>query len=339
MKRNVVLLLLCPSFAVPAQTDGIDRTVRPPAAPLTIQRLLGEYHGAGDTVRVLEEAGALFLRDRRQNEVLMRTDADGSYAAEQKNVGSPQKVTFLGPSDRRPDAMTIGARRYTRRVFDGEDGNTFTITPLLSVPELRRRANAARPPVERGAFRETDLVELRSLDSTIRYDIRYATTNNFMKQRFDSRAEAYLQRPAAERFARAHQWLAQFGYGLLVHDAYRPWRVTKMFWDATPQKMKGFVANPKDGSRHNRGCAVDVTLYDRTTGAPVDMVSGYDEFSERAYPQYRGGTSLQRWHRALLRDALEREGFKVYPFEWWHFDFQDWKSYRIGVADFEELAH
>ena len=127
-------------------------------------------------------------------------------------------------------------------------------------------------------------------------------------------------------------------YGLLVFDAYRPWHVTKMFWDATPEKFHGFVADPSKGSRHNRGCAVDLTLYDLKTGKPIEMVSGYDEFADRAFPDYPGGTSRQRWHRNLLRHAMQAEGFSVYEEEWWHFDYKDWRKYRIGNLSFEEIA-
>ena len=119
---------------------------------------------------------------------------------------------------------------------------------------------------------------------------------------------------------------------------YRPWYVTKVFWDATPDDKKIFVADPSQGSRHNRGAAVDITLYDLKTGKPVEMVSTYDETTDRAYADYPGGTSLQRWHRKLLRDAMESEGFTVFPFEWWHFDYQDWRRYRIGNVRFEEIA-
>ena len=146
-----------------------------------------------------------------------------------------------------------------------------------------------------------------------------------------------MQRPAAESVVRANRKLHQQGYGLLIHDAYRPWYVTKVFWDATPQDKKIFVADPAQGSRHNRGCAVDLTLYDLKTGKPVAMVSTYDETTDRAYPDYPGGTSLQRWHRKLLRDAMESEGFTVYEAEWWHFDYKDWKHYPIGNATFENL--
>ena len=138
-----------------------------------------------------------------------------------------------------------------------------------------------------------------------------------------------IQRPAAEALARAQRKLWEKGYGLLIHDAYRPWSVTKMFWDATPEDLRLFVADPSRGSRHNRGCAVDLSLYDLRTGEPVSMVSGYDEFTPRAYPHYVGTTDRQRWHRELLRSTMEAEGFEVYEFEWWHFDYRDWQQYPV----------
>jgi D-alanyl-D-alanine dipeptidase len=111
-----------------------------------------------------------------------------------------------------------------------------------------------------------------------------------------------------------------------------------MFWDATPAEQRIFVANPASGSRHNRGCAVDLTLFDLTSGSPVQMVGGYDEFSDRSFAQYPGGTALQRWHRELLRRVMEEEGFRVYPYEWWHFDYRDWSQYAIQNETFEELG-
>lgn len=203
---------------------------------------------------------------------------------------------------------------------------------------MRINAAKALPPEESGDFLPAELVDLATLDPTIKFDIRYATTNNFMGVPFYAEPKAFMQRPAAEAVARAHRWLNERGYGLLIHDAYRPWRVTKMFWDATPDAMRIFVADPSQGSRHNRGCAVDLTLYDLETGEPIDMPGGYDEFSPRSYPNYPGGTSRQRWHRALLRQAMEAQGFTVYEFEWWHFDYRDWKRYRIMNKPFEELA-
>jgi len=180
-------------------------------------------------------------------------------------------------------------------------------------------------------------VDLTTIDG-VKFDIRYATDNNFLGTKFYTSAKAYMQRPATDALARVQAKLKDRGYGLLVHDAYRPWHVTKMFWDATPEKFHNFVADPAKGSRHNRGCAVDLTLYDLKTGEPVEMVSGYDEFSDRAFADYPGGTSRQRWHRDLLRRAMEDEGFAVYEEEWWHFDFKDWRKHPVLNRTFEELA-
>src|SRR5512134_3839711 len=140
------------------------------------------------------------------------------------------------------------------------------------------------PPREKGVFREPDLVELVALDPTIKLDIRYATASNFVGRPVYDQARAFLQRPAAEALVRAHRALGEKGYGLLVFDAYRPWRVTKLFWDVTPPAQRDFVANPRKGSKHNRGCAVDLSLYDLRTGEEVPMPSAYDDFTARADP-------------------------------------------------------
>jgi zinc D-Ala-D-Ala dipeptidase len=215
---------------------------------------------------------------------------------------------------------------------------SFRITPLRPVEELRQDALKAQPPREPANLRKPDLVELVTLDPTIKLDIRYAGTNNFLGTPVYTQARAFLQRPAAEALLRAHHEVKAHGYGLIIHDGYRPWYVTKIFWDATPADKKIFVADPAEGSRHNRGCAVDLSLYDLKTGKEVHMPSGYDEMSERAYADYAGGTADERARRALLREAMEKQGFKVYPQEWWHFDYQDWKQYPILNLKFEDLG-
>jgi D-alanyl-D-alanine dipeptidase len=220
----------------------------------------------------------------------------------------------------------------------GISGGVFHVTPVRPVAELLPIALAATPPVESGEFRPSDLVELTSLDPTIRLDIRYASTRNFLGTPLYSQARAFMQRPAAEALVRVQRSLAGEGYGLLVHDAYRPWYVTRIFWDAMPPDLHRYVADPAQGSRHNRGCAVDLTLYDLRSGREVEMPSLYDEATERAYPTYTGGTAGQRRMRDLLRRHMEAEGFAVYEFEWWHFDYRDWQSYRIGNVRFEDLG-
>jgi D-alanyl-D-alanine dipeptidase len=213
----------------------------------------------------------------------------------------------------------------------------FRITPLRPVAELRREALAAQPPAETGK-RPADLVELVTLDPTIRLDVRYATPNNFLSTPVYTQARAFMQRPAAEALVAASTDLRQQGYGVLVHDAYRPWYVTKIFWEATPDDKKVFVADPAQGSKHNRGCAVDMTLYDLRSGKAVTMPSLYDEMSERAYPDYKGGTDAERQRRDLLRRVMESHGFTVYDHEWWHFDYKDWQQYPILNVPFEQLG-
>ena len=194
-----------------------------------------------------------------------------------------------------------------------------------------------RPPVETGKL-PPDLVEIQALDPTIRLDIRYATSRNFVGRPVYKEARAFLQRPAAEALVRAHRALATKGYGIVVFDGYRPWSVTKLFWEVTPEDKHEFVADPRKGSRHNRGCAVDLSLYERATGREVEMPSGYDEMTERAYPDYEGGPAEARERRERLREAMEAEGFSVYPSEWWHFDYKDWALYPVLDVPFSKLG-
>jgi len=215
---------------------------------------------------------------------------------------------------------------------------SFHITPLRPVEELRAEALKLEPPHEDGAFLKPDLVELVTLDPTIKLDVRYATTNDFLGTPVYTQARAFLQRPAAEALVRANHELKGLGYGLIIHDGYRPWYVTKIFWDATPDDKKIFVADPQSGSKHNRGCAVDLSLYDLKTGLEVEMPSGYDEMSVRAYADYPGGTDEERARRAVLKQAMEKQGFAVIPKEWWHFDYKDWKQYPILNVKFEDLG-
>jgi D-alanyl-D-alanine dipeptidase len=194
-----------------------------------------------------------------------------------------------------------------------------------------------RPPVESGNFRPPDLVELVRLDPTLRLDIRYATSNNFIGRPVYRQPRAFLQRPAAEAVIRAHRRLAAYGYGLLIFDGYRPWRVTQLFWDSVPPDQRDYVANPAKGSRHNRGCAVDCSLYDLKTGLEVAMPSVYDEPTVRSHANFGGGTAESRAARDLLRSVLEAEGFTVLSNEWWHFDYADWKAYPLQDLPFERL--
>lgn len=329
MRASLLLVLALGGAPASAQ----DPAHRPPALPPASWRgLIGEY--GADSVRtamVLERDGHLLLRRDSAERTLAPASGGGFQFAD-------TAVRFQLSAAGRGLALLFGGKTWPRRSLGPEDGSVFRITPLRPVPELRRDALASQPPTETGDFRPSDLVELVGLDPTIALDIRYAGTQNFLGTPLYSSARAFLQRPAAEALVRSHKALVAQGYGLLIHDGYRPWYVTKMFWDATPEAQHEFVADPASGSRHNRGCAIDLTLFDLKTGRAVEMPGSYDEFSHRSYPGYPGGSTRQRWHRELLRRTLEAEGFTVYSSEWWHFDFRDWKQYRIGNATFEQLG-
>jgi CubicO group peptidase (beta-lactamase class C family)/D-alanyl-D-alanine dipeptidase len=311
---------------------------KPAACPEKWRGLLGEYGWDHNTLVILERDGKLnVLIDWFFLFPLAEISPD-EFQLPQEGLSFGEKLIFSRGTDGRATRVEAANVVFARRKIDGENGATFKVQPLHPVEELRRAALKAQPPREKGDFRAPDLVELIRLDNTIKLDIRYATTNNFLSTPFYRSAKAFMQKPAAEALVRVHKKLAEQGYGVLVYDGYRPWSVTKMFWDATPEKMRMFVADPEQGSRHNRGCAVDLTLYDRNTGKPVEMTGGYDEFSDRSYADYLGGTSLQRYHRDLLRRAMQDEGFTVYEAEWWHFDYKDWRRYPILNKTFEELA-
>jgi D-alanyl-D-alanine dipeptidase len=234
-------------------------------------------------------------------------------------------------------AVRLNGRTLAYHDF-GAESEAATRKAVRADPDaLRKRALAAKPPVEAAKHLRNDLVDLTTVDARIRLDIRYAGSNNFMGIPLYERAAAYLQRPAAQALGRAQKALAAKGYGLMIHDAYRPWFVTWMFWEATPPEDHTFVADPAKGSRHNRGCAVDLTLYDLKTGKIVEMPSRYDEASGRSYANFIGGTTRQRALRETLRAAMVAQGFAVYPEEWWHFDFKDWNRYGIGTKTFTEL--
>ena len=151
-------------------------------------------------------------------------------------------------------------------------------------------------------------------------------------------ARAFLQRPAAEGLVRIHKLLNKKGLGLVIYDGYRPWTITKLFWGVVLPEQRKYVADPAKGSMHNRGCAVDLGIYDLKTGKAIPMPSGFDEFTERASPDYKGGTNEERANRDMLRRLMEAEGFAVNPNEWWHFDHKDWKQYAIYDIAFSAIG-
>jgi D-alanyl-D-alanine dipeptidase len=311
----------------------------PDAPPQRWLNLIGVY--GPDTLHrwyALERDQRMWILDQNGNYVPLTEQNDSVFQSPLSPVPVSGEVRFHRDSSGRATSVQVGNTIMPRRAVEPAAGVAqLKITPVGPVDSLRRAALAATPPVENGSFRVPELVELTKLDSTIKLDIRYATSNNFLGTPIYEKARAFMQAPAAQALVKASKTLKPFGYGLLIHDAYRPWYVTKIFWDATPPDLHWLVANPAEGSKHNRGEAVDLTLYELETGNPVEMPSTYDESTERAHADYPGGTSRQRWHRALLRRVMQEFGFVPNPLEWWHFDYKDWQKYPIMNVPFDSV--
>jgi zinc D-Ala-D-Ala dipeptidase len=181
------------------------------------------------------------------------------------------------------------------------------------------------------------LIEIEPETAGIHLDLRYATENNFTGRTLYNKAHAFLQDIAVQALMRARDGAIKEGYGLTIFDAYRPWRVTKQLWDATPRSQRDYVANPKRGSRHNRGCAVDLSLHALETGALVKMPSAFDDFSQRAHRDFMGASAEAIANRERLARYMEAQGFIGMSNEWWHFDYRDWREFPVLDLPFEDL--
>jgi D-alanyl-D-alanine dipeptidase len=310
----------------------------PPPCPRKLAGLVGAYGQSDLPLYVFERGGKLYVLTAGAVSGPLEEPTPDLFKVPPPGLKAGSTLNFSRDASGNGGAVRVGSAVLGRLSLGIEGAGTYRVSPLRPVDELTREALALAPPPEPATLRKPDLVEVAHLDPTLKLDIRYATSENFLGVPVYSEARAFLQRPAAQAVVRAHRALSAFGYGILIHDAYRPWYVTKVFWEATPVDKREFVANPAEGSRHNRGCAVDLTLYDRGTGKALEMTGVYDEMSERSYPGFAGGTSQQRWRRDLLRQAMEREGFTVFDVEWWHFDYRDWKSYPILNLTFDRIA-
>ena len=158
-------------------------------------------------------------------------------------------------------------------------------------------------------------------------DMRYATDDNFLKRKvYPEDARCMLLKDAAQRLKKAADVLRPQGYRLKVYDCYRPRAVQYEMWKIMPEP--GYVANPKFGSNHNRGAAVDLTLA-TLDGVEVEMPTQFDDFTPTAHHGFQGGTEASRKHRAILLKAMEGAGFKRNKMEWWHYDLPGAKKMPV----------
>lgn len=182
---------------------------------------------------------------------------------------------------------------------------------------------------------EQELVDLEKFIPNILLDIRYATTNNFTKEKIYNLAKTYARKPVAEALKKAQTEFNNLGYGIKIFDAYRPYTATVKFYEV--YRDTTYVASPYKGSRHNRGCAIDMTLVDLKTGKDLAMPTEYDSFKKEAWPSTPVKDPIIKKNRDLIISVMQKHGFKVNSSEWWHFDFIGWQKFEVMDIAFEEL--
>ena len=181
----------------------------------------------------------------------------------------------------------------------------------------------------------TRLVEILPSKSGIKLDIRYATHNNFMGRQMYTQARAFARLPVYNALIQIEHDLSKQGLGLKIFDGYRPYSVTVKFYEMA--KDTTFVADPRKGSRHNRGCAIDLTLIDLKTGKELEMPTGYDSFSAAAAANYELAGVAASKNRQILQTVMLAHGFQIFPSEWWHFDFIGWDKFELLNISFSDL--
>ena len=195
--------------------------------------------------------------------------------------------------------------------------------------------NEAQYLKEAKADSNKKLVEIKKYIPGIVLDIRYATINNFTHHIMYKQAKAFARLPVVRALQQVEAELKTKGLGLKIYDAYRPYAVTVKFYQVTPDT--NFVADPKKGSKHNRGCAVDLSLIDLKTGKELDMPTGFDSFSKKAGAEYADLPKEELANRELLKSVMETHGFKVIKTEWWHYDFNGWQKYPLLDVPFTAI--
>lgn len=335
MKRifSLLLCLLCftgSALAAPA--------FEPKDCPKDLKYILGMYYGNGELFLLRENKGEVEL-------VYRFGQKDYTFAGSNvyplfKEHFDSYTINESGPLNHLDAAVriersregygvscSVGGNRYSRRFFAGENGKPFRFAVSGDWQELKNAASAAVMPANLGAGQQAQLVNLAQAVPGIKLDLRYAGTDNCFGNVLNDDVRAFLDVEAAAALNTVQLNLAEYGYGLLVWEAYRPWSVSKLAYDALPLENKSMLPAPEVGFSHNTGRSVDVSLYSLATGEPVDMISDFDEPSIRQYASFAGGTELERYRRDLLRTQMQLAGFTASEMEWWHFDYGNIKAF------------
>lgn len=337
MKYKILSMLLCLCFFA-AGHGWAAPAFEPKDCPKDLKYILGMYYGNGEMFLLRENNGEVELIYRfGQNDY---TFAGSNVYPLYKEHFDSYTINESGPLNHLDAAVriersregygvscSVGGNRYSRRFFSGENGRPFRFAPVSDWQALKTAADAAVMPAQLGTGQQAQLVDLAQAVPGLKFDLRYAQADNCFGQAITDDQRAFLDADAAQALAQAQQYLKPYGYGILVWEAYRPWSVSKLAYDALPADKKSMLPAPEAGFSHNTGCSIDVSLYLLATGENTGMISDFDEPSVRQYADFAGGTTLERYRRDLLRRAMQMAGFTASETEWWHFDYGDIKGF------------
>lgn len=337
MKYKILSMLLCLCFFA-AGHGWAAPAFEPKDCPKDLKYILGMYYGNGEMFLLRENNGEVELVYRfGQNDY---TFAGSNVYPLYKEHFDSYTINESGPLNHLDAAVriersregygvscSVGGNRYSRRFFAGENGRPFRFATASDWQALKTAADAAVMPAQLGTGQQAQLVDLAQAVPGLKFDLRYAQADNCFGQALTDDQRAFLDADAAQALAQAQQYLKPYGYGILVWEAYRPWSVSKLAYDALPADKKSMLPAPEAGFSHNTGRSIDVSLYLLATGENAGMISGFDEPSVRQYASFAGGTTLERYRRDLLRSAMQMAGFTASETEWWHFDYGDIKGF------------
>ena len=313
------------------------------AVPKEVNSLLGLYYGNASVFLLREEKGDLQIvyrtdpedRDFRFANIfpLKKMHFD-SYTMNEEGplLSAEAAVHFERDADGNGIVCKIGGKRFARNFFPGEGGKVTRIENNGDYQSLKDAAPQAVMPAKLQQGQPGRLVRIRSVVPNVKFDLRYADTNNIFGVSLYDAAEAFAEAETASALKTAAAKLAARGYGLLVWEGYRPWHISKLASDLLPKDKKDMLPLPDKGEDRNTGRAVDVSLYNLAGGEAVNMISDFDEVSVRQYPRFTGGTEKQRNLRDMLAAVMKECGFTQGKEEWWHFTLGDtggWQHLNI----------
>ena len=321
----------------------------PKDCPIDIKAIIGLYQTEGENILIRENDGRLellygvTLNDysfKHSNVFMMEKNHYDEYNL---IVANPRDYKLLLTAKFERDKLgrgitcIIDKKRYTRNFTLADDGEKLEIKPTVSYEELKGNALNSLMPKQNDNLLKAELVEVIKIDPTIKVDMIYSKESDLVTIKMYEKESAFLDIEAAKALKRVNDKLKNYGYGIVIWDAYRPWYVSKMFNDVLPEGKKHLLELPEKGSPHNKGLSVDVSLYNVNSGAYVNMISKFDEISLRTYADFQGRTSLERYQRDLLIFFMESEGFTGVDHEWWHFDFKNFENYELLNTEFKDI--